>query len=74
MKIDIGEITRSFAPRINHNYVRKYFRIDRETNINNDAFYAKMEAQDLPAVHHSEVYKRLYRPAYRVIARQYMEE
>lgn len=43
MKIDIGEITRSFAPRINHNYVRKYFRIDRETNINNDAFYAKME-------------------------------
>ncbi len=42
MKIDIREITRSFAPRISHNYVRKYFHIDPETNINNDAFYASM--------------------------------
>ena len=43
MKIDIREITRSFAPKISHNYVRKYFRLDSETNINNDAFFAKME-------------------------------
>ncbi len=39
-----------------------------------EAFFAKMEEQDFPAVHHSEVYQRLYRPAYRVIARQFLEE
>jgi hypothetical protein len=39
-----------------------------------EAFFAKMEEQGFPAVHHSEVYKRLYRPAYRVIARQFLEE
>jgi hypothetical protein len=38
------------------------------------AFFSKMETQGFPAVHHSEVYKRLYRPAYRVVARQYLEE
>jgi hypothetical protein len=38
------------------------------------AFFDKMEAQGFPAMHHSEVYKRLYRPAYRVVARQYLEE
>jgi hypothetical protein len=37
-------------------------------------FFDKMEAQDFPAMHHSEVYKRLYGPAYRVVARQYLEE
>jgi len=39
-----------------------------------EAFFAKMEEQGLPAVHHSEVYKRLYRPAYQVVARQFLEE
>jgi hypothetical protein len=38
------------------------------------AYFAKMETQGFPAVHHSEVYERLYRPAYRVVARQYLEE
>ena len=38
------------------------------------AFFAKMEAQDFPAVHYSEEYNRLYRPAYRVIARKLMEK
>jgi hypothetical protein len=37
-------------------------------------FFAKMESQDFPACHHSEIYKRLYRPAYRVVNRQYLEE
>jgi hypothetical protein len=39
-----------------------------------EAFFVKMEAQGFPAVHHSEVYLRLYRPAYRVVARQFLEE
>ncbi len=43
MKINIDEITQSFAPRISYNYVRDYFRIDEEIQVNNDAFYAKME-------------------------------
>lgn len=43
MKIDIHEITRSFAPKISHDYVRNYFRIDLETPIKNDDFFAKME-------------------------------
>jgi len=37
-------------------------------------FFDKMEAQGFPAVHHSEGYARLYRPAYRVVAREYLEE
>lgn len=37
-------------------------------------FFAKMESQGFPAVHHSEVYRNLYRPAYRVVARQYLED
>jgi hypothetical protein len=43
MKKDIDEITKSFAPKISHTYVRNYFRIDFETEINNDSFYSKME-------------------------------
>jgi len=39
-----------------------------------EAFFTKMEEQDFPAVHHSEVYQRLYRPAYRVVARPFFEE
>jgi len=38
------------------------------------SFFATMEAQGFPAVHHSELYTRLYRPAYRVVARQFLEE
>jgi hypothetical protein len=39
-----------------------------------EAFFAKMEEQDFPAVHHSDIYERLYRPAYRVVARRFLEE
>lgn len=39
-----------------------------------EAFFATMEAQSFPAVHHSETYARLYRPAYRVVAREFLEE
>jgi len=38
-----------------------------------EAYFGKMEEQDFPAVHHSEIYERLYRPAYRVVARQFLE-
>lgn len=39
-----------------------------------EAFFAKMEAQGFPAVHHSETYSSLYRPAYRVVVRQLLEK
>ena len=39
-----------------------------------EAFFGRMEDQGFPAVHHSANYQRLYRPAYRVVARQYLEE
>jgi hypothetical protein len=39
-----------------------------------ESFFATMEAQGFPAVHHSGVFASLYRPAYRVIARQFLEE
>jgi hypothetical protein len=39
-----------------------------------EAYFAKMELQDFPAVQHSEIYKHLYRPAYRVVARQFLED
>ena len=38
------------------------------------SFLAGMEAQDFPAVHHSATYLKLYCPAYRVVAKQYLEE
>ena len=39
-----------------------------------ESFFARMEAQDFPAVHHFEIYTRLYRPAYRVVVRKFLEE
>jgi len=36
-------------------------------------FFSKSEEQGFPAVHHSDIYQCLYRPAYRVVARQYLE-
>lgn len=39
-----------------------------------ESFFSKMEEQHFPAVHHSMVYERLYHPAYRVIARRFLEE
>ena len=39
-----------------------------------ESFFDKMESQGFPAIHHSEVYQRIYRPAYRVVARQFLEE
>ena len=37
------------------------------------AFFGKLEEQGFPAVYHSDIFQRLYRPAYRVVARQYLE-
>jgi hypothetical protein len=37
-------------------------------------FFANMEMQQFPALHHSEVYNRLYRPAYRVVTSDFLEE
>jgi hypothetical protein len=37
-------------------------------------FFDEMKALGFPAAHHSEDYIRLYRPAYRVVARTLMEE
>lgn len=35
------------------------------------AFWAAMEARNFPAVHHSPAFQEKYRPAYRVVARDY---
>jgi hypothetical protein len=37
-----------------------------------EAFFAARREQGFPAVHHSEDYGRLYRPAYRVISREFL--
>lgn len=36
-------------------------------------FVQRMEQQGFPAVHHSRIYERLYQPAYRVVARMFLE-
>jgi hypothetical protein len=36
-------------------------------------FMQRMEQQGFPAVHHSQIYERLYQPAYRVVARTFLE-
>ena len=38
------------------------------------SYFIIMEQQGFPAAHHTEVYERLYRPAYRVVAIQFLEE
>jgi len=38
------------------------------------AFFDKMRELDFPAVHHSDKYRELYRPAYRVILKEYMPD
>lgn len=35
-------------------------------------FFLEMAARGFPAVHHSEEYRRAYRPAYRVVAGEYL--
>ena len=37
------------------------------------AFWSTMKARNFPAVHHSPTYQKIYRPAYRVVARQFFE-
>jgi hypothetical protein len=37
------------------------------------AFMRRMEQQGFPAAHHSPIYDELYRPAYRVVARMFLE-
>ncbi|MEW6093519.1 MAG: hypothetical protein AB1531_06090 [Chloroflexota bacterium] len=39
-----------------------------------ETFFDEMKALGFPAAHHSEDYIRLYHPAYRVVARELMEE
>jgi hypothetical protein len=39
-----------------------------------ETFFAKMEGLNFPAVHHSAIYADLYRPAYRVVAKRFLEE
>jgi len=36
-------------------------------------FMQRMAQQGFPAVHHSQVYERLYRPAYRIVLRTFLE-
>jgi hypothetical protein len=38
-----------------------------------EAYFATQESQGFPCVHHSKEYEKLYRPAYRVVARQFLE-
>jgi hypothetical protein len=38
------------------------------------SYFENMQAQGYPAMHHSETYQHLYHPAYRVVAKQYLEE
>jgi hypothetical protein len=38
-----------------------------------EACFLERKAQGYPAVHHSETYRLLYRPAYRVVARDFLE-
>jgi hypothetical protein len=35
-------------------------------------YFRKMENQNFPAVHHSKKYEKLYKPAYRVIWKEYL--
>ena len=35
-------------------------------------FFQKIKEQGYPGVHHSETYRKLYRPAYRVVGRKYL--
>ena len=37
-------------------------------------FFAKREAEGFPAVHHSDAYRRSYRPAYRVVCYDFLPE
>lgn len=36
-----------------------------------DAFFQQMKSSGFPPLHHSATYRKLYRPAYRVVARTY---
>lgn len=39
-----------------------------------DKYFSQMESLGFPAVHHSRDYRRFYRPAYRVVAADLLEE
>lgn len=43
MKLNIAEITRSFAPKFRYVEVEGYFHLSSELKIHNDTFYAKIE-------------------------------
>ncbi len=38
-----------------------------------EAYYKQKEEEDFPAVHHSKEYEQLYFPAYRVVAKEYLQ-
>ena len=58
--------------------LRDYWNVATELRrfspVEMDAFIETARARDFPAVHHSPEYERLYRPAYRVIKREYLDE
>ncbi len=39
-----------------------------------DEFFMEMESKSFPAAHHSTVYRNNYKPAYRVVLREYFDE
>jgi len=39
-----------------------------------EAFFVKLEADAYPAIRHSQTYRDLYRPAYRVVAVEHIAE
>lgn len=54
------------------NYWKIVARLSHFPAAGMDTFIQSMRAQSYPAVHHSTEYERLYRPAYRVIKKEYL--
>lgn len=38
-----------------------------------DTFFTEMRSKGLPAAHHSEIYRANYKPAYRVVSREFID-
>jgi hypothetical protein len=87
-KQDVAELLEAFV-RTAHAYrgteedLRRYWRTAEEMAAEGllpfagDAlrgFFAGMKAQGFPAVHHSDTYTRIYRPAYRVVLAEFLTQ
>lgn len=61
--------------RGNVNTLEQYWKITVSIGhfpvVDMDEFIRPMKAQNYPAVHHSDEYKKIYRPAYRVVCRKF---